>query len=529
MLCLGFFWALAFVDLEELSILLLAPNEAAQWGWIAGILSVVLCGMVMVGSVILVRHRLGRGAAGFGGWIFGAMVWLVLVGVYLAFGRPGFYGERLFVILKDQADVSSAVKIPDPIQRRSEVYRVLVAHADRTQAGLRKALRLRGVPFTSYYLVNAIEVQGEPLLRFWLLSRPDVDRVLVDTRLRPLPNKPSSADGQGSTLPQDVGWNLKMIAADRVWNELGVTGQGILVGQSDTGVQGDHPELAGSYLRRMPSNDYSWFDPWYGSSTPLDYSEHGTHTLGTVLGRHVGVAPGAGWIACVNLARNLANPPLYLDCMQFNLAPFPQHGDPLHDGRPEWGAQVLNNSWGCPPIEGCDPQTLLSAVSALRSAGVFVVVSAGNDGEEGCGTVADPLALYSEVTSVGAVDRSGVLVPFSSLGPVTADGSGRIKPDVLAPGQEVLSSVPHNAYATLSGTSMAGPHVVGVVALMWSANPRLIGDIARTEEILHRTAVRPNGSLPQCGNPAASGTPNNAGGYGIVNAYEAVREAQKLK
>ena len=128
--------------------------------------------------------------------------------------------------------------------------------------------------------------------------------------------------------------------------------------------------------------------------------------------------------------------------MQFNFAPFPLNGDPLREGRPELGANVLNNSWGCPRVEGCDPNALIDGVRALRAAGVFVVVSAGNDGREGCGTVATPLALYDEVFSVGAVDIDGGLAVFSSLGPVTVDGSQRIKPDISAPGVDVISVLP---------------------------------------------------------------------------------------
>ena len=96
----------------------------------------------------------------------------------------------------------------------------------------------------------------------------------------------------------------------------------------------------------------------------------------------IGVAPDAQWIACVNLERNLGNPPLYLNCMQFMLAPFPHNGDPLKDGDPTRAAYVLNNSWGCPTLEGCDAESLRPAVDALRKAGIFVAVSAGNDGPQ---------------------------------------------------------------------------------------------------------------------------------------------------
>ena len=108
-------------------------------------------------------------------------------------------------------------------------------------------------------------------------------------------------------------------------------------------------------------DDYNWFDPWNGKPSPYDDGGHGTHTLGTIVGQNgIGIAPDATWFACANLNRNLANPALYLDCMQFMLAPFPQDGDPFTDGDPTRAADVLNNSWGCPELEGCDPNALLA-------------------------------------------------------------------------------------------------------------------------------------------------------------------------
>jgi subtilisin family serine protease len=244
------------------------------------------------------------------------------------------------------------------------------------------------------------------------------------------------------------------------------------------------------------------------------------------------------------------------------LAPFPLGGDPLREGDPLRSAHVLNNSWGCPEEhEGCDPLSLEHAVEALRTAGIFVVASAGNEGPR-CSTVDDPIAIYDGAFSVGAVDEQRNLAPFSSTGPVTADGSGRLKPDIAAPGVDVWSAFPGGQYAMFSGTSMAGPHVAGVVALLWSADPQLIGDIERTEQILRDTAGPFSGRMgdllggaaadsppaptapeptPDPGEaliegllgagdacifaPGAEQTPNNLVGYGIVDAYAAVQQA----
>jgi subtilisin family serine protease len=510
---------LMFFDPTELTIMLgdlggiafKAVAIAIGLGWLVG-------GLAWGARKLIGGRPWSKAAAGIGA----AGAWILLLALYFFAGNRGFYGDRLFVILKEQADISDVVSIKDRDTRLTEAYTRLTAHANTTQADLRETLDTFRIGYTPYYLVNALEVEGGTLVRLYLLTRPEVDRVIPSPRLRPVPAAGISP-GEFTSVDENPGWNIKMIGADKVWEEFGVKGQGIVIGQSDSGVDGTHPALAAQYRGAGTDDDYNWFDPWDGTTAPNDEGGHGTHTLGTILGAGgIGVAPEATWFGCANLNRNLGNPALYLDCMQFMLAPFPQGGDPFTDGDPTRAAHVLNNSWGCPEIEGCDPTSLQVAAEHLRAAGIFVVVSTGNDGPD-CSTVNAPLSLYDSVFSVGAVDRFGNVTEFSSRGPVTADGSGRIKPDIVAPGEDVFSSLPGGTYGANSGTSMAGPHLVGVVALLWSANPDLIGDIDRTEQIIIETANPYTGSTAQgC---FEGGTPNAAYGYGVVNVYEAVKLA----
>ncbi len=515
---------LMFHDPDELILVLnLGTRDVLAWSLRANLVTLV-SGWAF-GLLLLALHsllpRLSRRIL----LVSCALVWTLAATVYFLAGQPGFFGERYFVILRDQAALAGAPAIENYQERRQFVYRSLTEHADASQAGLRQILERWRVPYTPYYLVNAIEVSANPLLRLALALHPDVDRVLDSPVLRPLPLPPPQTLGLALPAARPP-WNLVDIGADRVWDEFGITGTGIVVGQSDSGVQGDHPELAAAYRGANGQHDYNWYDPWNASLEPVDIGGHGTHTLGSIVGESVGVAPGATWYGCVNLARNLANPALYLECLQFMLAPFPPGGNPFADGDPARGAHVINNSWGCPAvIEGCDANALIDGVRALRAAGVFVVASAGNDGDA-CETVADPIAIYDQAFTVGAVDRRGELAVFSSRGPVTADGSERIKPDIVAPGVDVLSAYPGGSYELASGTSMAGPHVVGVVALLWSANPALIGDIEATERILVETAQPYD--FARFGTPPCSPGqthPNNAAGFGIVDAYAAVRRA----
>jgi len=522
---------LALFDATEFTIVLGDIAGLAARATIFVILFGFILGVVMwgMGKVLKLNKGEGKGLAAAIPLIGAVFTWLGLIAIFFTLGQPGFYGDRLFVILKDQADVSAASQIADRDERLAWVYQTLTAHADSTQADLRGTFDRLGAKYTPYYLVNALEVDNGPLVRLILFTRSDIDRVLKSPRLRPLPDPIPPSPGLETSVFENPGWNVTMIGADRVWTEFGVTGEGIVVGQSDSGVDGDHPALRGAYRGRVDGSDddddYNWFDPWEGTTSPNDEGGHGTHTLGSILGLGgIGVAPGAQWMGCVNLNRNLANPALYLDCMQFMLAPFPHGGNPFKDGDPTKAAHVLNNSWGCPPIEGCDPNALSPAVEALRAAGIFVVVSAGNDGPN-CSTVESPPSLYDSVFSVGAVDVAGDLADFSSRGPVTADGSNRTKPDIAAPGVDVFSSLPGGAYGSNSGTSMAGPHVVGVVALLWSAQPDLIGDIDGTEQLLRETAQPYTGLIRQHGGCDDLPLPNNGVGAGILDAYAAVKRA----
>jgi subtilisin family serine protease len=422
----------------------------------------------------------------------------------VAVGRPAGYGDTLFVVMRTQADLSDLTFVADVRARRAEAYRRLVATADRSQAALRRDLADMYLSFTPFYLVNGLEVQGDPAIRAWLSRRPEVDRVLLTPRLRPVPSLPATVAGRVTVdgRPQP---NLTGIGVDKVW-ATGVTGPGIVVGIADTGVDGRHPALAAAYR----GSDDSWYDPWGGTRFPFDDNGHGTHVLGTAVGSNgIGVAPGARWIGCGDLPHSLGSPAGYLRCLQFMLAPFGHGRDPLRDGRPDRAANILIDSWSCPQLPGCDPDTLRPALRALTQAGIFVVTAAAAGGPR-CGSVSAPPLRYPEVLTVGAVDRTGRLADFSGRGQIT----GVSRPDLVAPGVDVVSALPGGGYGALSGTAMAVAHVAGVVALLWAANPRLVGDILRTRQLLLNTAT----DVPP--GPGCDGV-----GAGMVDADGAVQVA----
>jgi subtilisin family serine protease len=463
-------------------------------------------------------------------------------------------------LLKSQAvSVASTNAALSPYQlsvaRRTYLYHALTTQALQSQASLRAWLTSQGISYRAHYITNMIRVSGGKGLADALRQRPDVAHLDADPEVDELHLEAmeGTANSAGSTwarllpLSQTVAqadfpsapafiYGLNAIHAPEVW-AMGYTGQGITVASQDTGVQWDHPALRAHYrgvngdtvnhtynwLDAIPDNGVS--DPCEGSLAPCDDYGHGTHTVGTMVGETsditYGVAPGAQWIGCRNMRHGVGSPESYTTCFEFFMAPYPPNGDPFRDGKPELAPDIINNSWGCPPSEGCNKESLLQVVETVRAAGLMVVASAGNNGANGCSTVVDPIAIYDATFSVGAVDSSGILAGFSSRGPVTADGSGRLKPDLTAPGVDVLSTYYNGGTTTLSGTSMASPHVAGAVALLWSAASWLRGNPDLTEQVLLKSATPVYSS--SCTNGGDPVSPNPAYGYGRLDAEAAVK------
>ena len=511
---------LLFFDMDELSLIFTGgPGETLEWAnkaaWFT-FMSILFVTLLLLPNI----KNFHRFALPKQVHLTLMVIGIVALGIiYFGWGQVGFFGDHQFIILKYQADLSSVEEIQDYSARRTAVYDELVITAESTQAEIRARLDRMNLKYKPYYLVNGIEVNGGIISKFILKNDPSVDRILDNPQLRPLPKTLNTTSGEISSLPDEILWNLSMIHADQVVNDLGVTGEGIIIGQTDSGVDGRHPEIAAAYRGATTNDDYNWFDPWNKTSFPTDISGHGTQTLGIMLGQQTGVAPGAEWIGCVNLARNQGNPAFYLDCMQFMLAPYPHGGDAFVDGDASKGAMIINNSWGCPAAEGCDSTVFLPAVDALKKAGIFMSAAAGNTGNYGCDTVIDPPAIYSEVFSAGSVNQEGDISDFSSLESYAVDNINQPKPEILPPGENVISSYPGGGYSMASGTSFAAPHISGVVALMWSANPKLIGNIDETTKILIETSQAYQGQLPNC--VAQSESIES----GLVDAYRAVQAA----
>lgn len=460
-------------------------------------------------------------------------------------------GSSWMIALPQTADLSRAAEIPDKSLKGAYVMQVLKEQADSTQQTIRDMLRRQGLSFRSYWVANAIHVQAGSLENLEQLARlPAVDfiyRIAPPDFSRNL-SQPAASATKSTSLPGaiykglEIEAGLQLVRAPEVW-DMGYEGQGVVVGDHDVGVEWTHPALQKSYRGYNPdtgsvSHDYNWrnafqqLDPFCGTDEPCDSHSHGTHTTGTMVGEdaeaglRIGMAPKAEWMACRSLfdpVVGVGTVPTYLDCMEWFIAPYPI-GD-ASGADPAMAPDVINNSWGC--LEACIPPLLLAADEATYAAGIVQVVSAGNDGDPSgltgplCSTIIFPLAVYASSFTVGASNFDDEMADFSSRGPVLSDLSGRLKPNVVAPGVGVNSSVVGGGYDTFSGTSMAAPHVAGLVALMMSAEPRLRGQVDLVRHLIQRSSV-PINNEQSCGGTAAQDIPNNVYGYGRIDAKAAI-------
>lgn len=473
-------------------------------------------------------------------------------------------GEADFLIwFEEQADLSAAAAEKTRADKGRVVMQALRATAQRSQAPVLAQLRARGLEHRAYWIANAITARGSLAdLQALAALAPVKQLYKIDNQLSqqlpagiaryvdtPRPAPRATAAVASFDLAKALGGSVEpgvaLIRAPEVW-ALGFKGQGVVVGDHDIGVQWDHPALKNQYRGwdgSAANHDYNWHNAFGGldlfctdTTVPCDSNGHGTHTTGTMVGwdggdNQVGVAPAAKWIAC----RSLLDPvvgvgtiPTYMECMEWTLAPYP--GTDTAAADPAMAPDVVNNSWGC--AEGCVPPLLQATNDAIKAAGIVQVVSAGNDGNGGvCGTVAFPLAVYESSFSVGASDVGDEMADFSSLGPVLTDLSLRTKPNVTAPGVDTRSAWNDGDYNTISGTSMAGPHVAGMVALIMSAEPRLIGRVDDIRALIERTAnpdVKTSNTASTCGGTDAATIPNNIFGYGRIDAAAAVLARPQL-
>lgn len=456
--------------------------------------------------------------------------------------------NSVLIVFNQQADVTNANKLSTKLEKANYVIDQLKSIANRSQTTIIDYLNEHNTAFQSYYVVNAIQATIDINMLHEITTFEEV-RMIINDANTPMQviRTPIETSSSRAGEPE---WGLINVKADSVWLD-GIRGEGVIVGGQDTGFDWDLNLLSKKYRGVLPDgsadHNYNWhdaiheIDPMNGDSTldashnpcglnsivPCDDHGHGSHTMGTMVGGDttdiIGVAPDAKWIACRNMERGQGKPSTYIECFEWFISPTDLNGE---NPDPTMAPHVINNSWGCPPSEGCNPgnfSIMNEVVDNVKASGIVVVVSAGNDGS-GCETISNPAGMFEGSFTVGAIRSNDTIANFSSRGAVAADGSMRIKPNISAPGVGVRSCLPGNNFGSWSGTSMAGPHVAGVVALMISANPQIAGHVDLIEDIIEMTAV-PMTSDQDCSGYDSQVIPNIVYGFGRIDAYAAVKMA----
>jgi len=441
-------------------------------------------------------------------------------------------GETEFIVfLAEQADLSQARQLPTKLEKGTYIFARLTEVARRSQKPVLAALESGAAEYRPFWIANMIWARGDLRMVEVMAQRADVAHIYANPWVR-LDGPVEPTTPLPEHVVEAIEWNIDKVRAPQVW-AAGYTGQGAVIGGQDTGYEWDHPALKGHYRGWdgfVADHNFNWHDAIHESfgnpcgsdtSQPCDDHGHGTHTMGTMLGDdpshsyQIGMAPSARWIGCRNMDQGFGSPITYSECYQWFLAP-----TDLNDQNPDpsRAPDVINNSWACPPEEGCDnPDILLTVVEAVRAAGILTVHSAGNSGPE-CSTVDTPAAIYDASFTAGATTEEDSVADFSSRGPVTLDGSGRLKPDISAPGSWIYSSIPGGSYTWMSGTSMAGPHVAGLVALIISAHPAVRGQVDAIEQVIEQTALLIE-SDQVCGGIPGAQIPNSIFGWGRIDAW----------
>jgi len=378
-----------------------------------------------------------------------------------------------------QLDVFTTPGVRSPEQ----MIRSLQATAEATQVDINQFLvnkRSIGIAanIQHFWIINGFSLQATAEMIQDLVARPDVAQVILEETFQ--------APVYDRTLQS--GWdNLGRIDAPAMW-AMGFKGQGIVVANLDTGVDVSQPELSAQWR----GGNNSWYDPYGKHHSPTDLpasctsSGHGTATMGVMLGKTVGVAPDAQWIAAKIFDDNCsATTTGILLGFEWLLDP---DGNP---GTPD-APQVVNSSWGgtTPSCGDQDPTgkyIFQPALQTLRAAGILPVFSAGNSGASGDGSSTYP-GNYPEAFPVGATDSMDIVASYSARGPNYCVYPPGTYPELSAPGSAIYTAGLGNTYRTLNGTSFAAPHVAGSLALLLSAFPSGLS-IQQQESALVLSAV----------------------------------------
>lgn len=310
-------------------------------------------------------------------------------------------------------------------------------------------------------------------------------------------------------VPDGIEWGIKAVHADKVWEEYGLTGEGVTVGIIDTGVNFRLPSLKHSYKGYSPlhdSYDYAYYRDFTNGKTDPESTgnDHGTHVAGIIVGKEgegvkqTGVAPGAKFISAKAISADRQySTKVVIEAFLWLI---------------DQNVDIINCSFGAPYDAG-NPY-LEKVIALAESRNISVVISSGNVKNNQKEGLLYPAATRAGGIVVGSVNQNLNLSGFSARGPSMMEGmKGVIRPDVVAPGEWVRSTMYSGRLGVLSGTSQAAPHVSGVIALLKEAKPDIT--VEEIKQVLKLSAQSLTDS-------EWKSSPNMGYGYGLINAYDAV-------
>lgn len=402
------------------------------------------------------------------------------------------------------------------------LHRVSAESGQQTETFL-GSFSTQQVSYRKHWISNALSIQAEPALITQLSQFEEVAYIddVTDLKIQLMEPVKMVEDNAGRAIGSAEP-GLVAVGARELWN-LGYTGKGLKLLSFDTGIWPTHPALGGRFYGEYVPYDLAWNGIW--EPTPADKANsHGTHTVGTMAGLDtltndtIGLAFGAYIMATDPIVSNLADTIGVTNLMLAYEWALNPDGDISTTGdMPD----VICNSWGTAGNAGFCGSYVADMLIAIDLAGIGNEYSAGNNGPN-FGTVGLPALMNPGILNafaVGAVSTSNVpivmppnyqIASFSSRGPTPCLGGGsiEIKPEVVAPGVNVRSAVKTDAYAFYDGTSMAGPHVAGILLLLKEAFPSLPGETLK--EAIYYSAY----DMGDVGE-------DNTFGMGMVNAFAA--------
>ncbi|MFK8102488.1 MAG: S8 family serine peptidase [Saprospiraceae bacterium] len=393
----------------------------------------------------------------------------------------------VYFLLSDQVDVVAlnlqfGERGLNQKERLNILVNILTQKAKVSQVDLMATLRqspdVLANSIESYWISNVIFAEVKANLLHTLSERGDVAAIGFNGKLEL--EAVEEAALCSAVEPNATEDGLEAINAPALW-ALGYTGYGQIAYSADTGVDAAHPAISSKYRGTFTSDSEAWFQYSGSETTPNACTDHGTHTLGTMVGLDrntndtIGVAFNAQWIGSANLCNN-SGTASNIGAMQWALNP----DDNLATIADM--PTVINNSWYDPSIGNPCENIYVSTLTTLEAAGIAVVFSAGNAGPN-VSTITTPKNINIDLVNsfaVGSVDASTsayIIANSSSRGPSTCGNTGSllIKPEVTAPGVGVRSCIYDGNYGTKNGTSMAAPHVAGAILLLKEAFPELLG------------------------------------------------------